>query len=545
MPFDGRIVLSADEQGKSGRHMRAAARFLFIYNTYCKHPMTNTSRIAKNTLMLYFRQILIMLVSLYTVRVVLAELGAEDYGIYNVVAGAVVLFTFVNNAMASATQRFLSFSLGKGDLEQTCEAFTAGFAIHLAIALLFVLAAETAGLWFVETKLNIPEARKSAASAVYQFTIAATVFNIIRVPYHALIIAHERMGFFAAVSVVEAALKIAVAFLLAASPVDKLSFYAFLLAAVAFVILLCHAAFCMRSFDAARLKKPRDKKLAREMISFSGWSLFGATANMANSQGTNIVLNLFTNVTVNAAMGIANQVNAAVYSFVSNFQTAFNPQIVKSWAARDREAFFNLLYRAAKFSFYLLLLISLPFYLNAEFILSLWLKEVPAYSVGFVRLILIWSLIESLNGPLYIGIQATGKIRAYQIIMGLINFLNLPLTAIALAFGGSPFWLFYIKIALNAGALLFRVFFCKMNVGLSAKIFAREDFFKPVLIAFVSFCITSALTKNIWNEVAYFFASSALSVVLTGVLILAIGFTREESRAIFERLSRFWQRRNT
>lgn len=495
---------------------------------------SSSRRIAKNTLMLYFRQILILLVSLYTVRVVLAELGAEDYGIYNVIAGAVVLFTFVNNAMASATQRFLSFSLGKGDLEQTREVFTAGFAIHLTIALLFVLAAETAGLWFVETKLNIPEARKSAASAVYQFTIAATVFNIIRVPYHALIIAHERMGFFAGVSVVEAALKIAVAFLLAASPVDKLSFYAFLLAAVALVILLCHAAFCMYSFDAARLKKPRDKKLAREMISFSGWSLFGATANMANSQGTNIVLNLFTNVTVNAAMGIANQVNAAVYSFVSNFQTAFNPQIVKSWAAGDQSGFFHLIYLTSRVSFFLLWFFALPLYLNAELILSLWLNEVPAYSVEFVRLILICSLIESLNNSLTMSVQAQGEIRIYQLIVSVLIVLNLPATWIAFMLGANPEWLLYIRIFLLLVTGLWRVFYLRKKIGLSARKFFGNVLFRCVTAGGISFAVSWYVWRRlIDNVLVQFFVSCAVSLSVSVICMLCLGFSRSERQAVF------------
>ena len=496
--------------------------------------MTNTSRIAKNTLMLYFRQILILLVSLYTVRVVLAELGAEDYGIYNVVAGAVVLFTFVNNAMASATQRFLSFSLGKGDLEQTREVFTAGFAIHLTIALLFVLAAETAGLWFVETKLNIPEARKSAASAVYQFTIAATVFNIIRVPYHALIIAHERMGFFAGVSVVEALLKIAVAFLLGASPVDKLSFYAFLLAAVALVILLCHAAFCMRSFASARLKKPRDKKFAREMISFSGWSLFGATANMANSQGTNIVLNLFTNVTVNAAMGIANQVNAAVYSFVSNFQTAFNPQIVKSWAAGDQSGFFRLIYLSSKVSFFLLWFFALPLYLNADVVLRVWLGDVPRYSVEFVQLILIYSLVDSLNGPMWMSIQAAGNIKFYQIAVSVLIALNLPLTVFAFLLGAHPEWLLYIRILLALITTVWRVFFLRKRIDLSVRQFFLGVLFRCVCVSVISFLISSWIWEiRISDSLIHFLFSCISSIFISIICILSFGLSCQERNALF------------
>ena len=375
----------------------------------------STKRIAKNTLMLYFRQILILLVSLYTVRVVLNTLGAEDYGIYNVVAGVVVLFSFVNNAMATATQRFLNYSLGENDKKKTQEVYSASLIVHLGIAAIFVLLAETVGLWFVSNKLNIPEARRAATAIVYQFTIITTVFNILRVPYNAVIIAYEKMSFFAWLSILESLLKLAIVFLLVLSGIDRLVFYAFLMTAVALIILCFYKLYCNRTFEIARYSKVTDISLVKKILSFSGWSLFGAVANVANSQGTNIVLNMFTNVTVNAAMGIANQVNSAVYSFVGNFQTAFNPQIVKSYAEGKKEYFIDLVFRTAKVSFLLLNFMVVPLLLNAEIVLHIWLKSIPEYTIHFVQLILIWSLIDSWNGPLWMSVQATGNIRKYQI----------------------------------------------------------------------------------------------------------------------------------
>lgn len=496
---------------------------------------SSTSRIAKNTLFLYFRQILIMLVSLYTVRVVLATLGAEDYGIYNVVAGVVVMFSFVNSAMASGTQRFLNFYLGKNDMERTNQVYSASLVIHSLVAMVFVVVAESAGLWLVGRKLNIPVGRHGAAMAVYQITVLTTVFSILRVPYNATVIAYERMSFFALLSIVEAFLKLAVVFLLRSSSFDRLIFYAFLLMMVAFIVTLVYKVYCNKMFPIAHYKKVGDFGFVKEQLSFSGWSLFGAAANVANSQGTNIVLNIFTDVTVNAAMGIANQVNAAVYSFVSNFQTAFNPQIVKSWAAEEKESFCRLLVRSAKFSFFLLWLLVLPLYVNAKFVLSLWLGNAPEHTVSFVRLILVWSLVESVNGPLFMAVQAAGKIRLYQVVIGAINLLNLPLTIIAFSMGAGPEWLLYIRIVLNVGALVFRIVFCRRMTALPARLFFLESIFKPLLIALSSFALTMVVGKSVRGLWTPLFTTCAVSFSASSVLVLFVGMDKSERAAIFSK----------
>ncbi len=496
-----------------------------------------TKRIAKNTLMLYFRQILIMIVSLYTVRVVLNTLGAEYYGIYNVVAGVVVLFSFVNNAMATSTQRFLNFNLGKDDTEKTQQTYSSSLLIHIGIALIFVILAETVGLWFVNTKLNIPLERHSAAMWCYQFSIITTVFNILRVPYNAVIIAYEEMSFFAWVSIVEAVLKLLVVYLLIISPLDKLVAYVILLTLVSIIILFCYKIYCNKKFEIAHYKKVTDYSLVKEILGFSGWSLFGATANVANQQGTNIVLNMFTNVTVNAAMGIANQVNSAVYSFVSNFQTAFNPQLVKSYAAGEKEKFDTLIIRSAKYSFILMWFMVLPLYLNCEFVLTLWLKNVPKYAVDFVRLILIWSLIESINGPLYIAIQATGKIKFYQVIIGIINLSNLPLVILALHFNNTPLCILYIKIFTNIIALIFRLILIFKYTAFSILNFIKNNIFIPFIIVIVSVIITNSLCV-LFNKNMYFFVSCLSSVITTGLLFFIIGLTKSERQALKNRLER-------
>lgn len=490
-----------------------------------------TKRIAKNTLMLYFRQILIMIVSLYTVRVVLNTLGAEDYGIYNVVAGVVVLFSFVNNAMATSTQRFLNFNLGKNDTEKTQQTYSASLLIHIGIALIFIVLAETIGLWFVNTKLNIPLERHSAAMWCYQFSIITTVFNILRVPYNAVIIAYEKMSFFAWVSIVEAVLKLLVVYLLIISPLDKLVAYVILLTLVSIIILFCYKIYCNKKFATAHYKKVTDYSLVKEILGFSGWSLFGATANVANNQGTNIVLNMFTNVTVNAAMGIANQVNNAVYSFVSNFQTAFKPQLVKSYAAGEKEEFNNLIIRSAKFSFYLLWIIVLPLTLNLDFVLGIWLKNVPEFSIGFVKLILLYSLFESINGPLWLAVQATGKIKKYQIIVSCLIFSNLPLSIIAFSLGANPYWVLLIRIILECFITIFRLLYLKKTQKFSIRSYIKHVIIPVLLVMIFSFIITTILSSN-FSGFVFFFISCFVSVIVNVLLVFIVGININERKML-------------
>lgn len=497
--------------------------------------MSNSSRIAKNTLALYFRQILIMLVSLYTVRVVLNTLGAEDYGIYNVVAGVVVLFSFVNNAMATSVQRFLNFYLGKNDTEKTRNVYSASLVIHGIICLIFVVLAETAGLWFVNAKLNIPVERNSAAFWCYQAAVITTLANIMRVPYNAVIIAYEKMSFFAGLSIVEAVLKLVVVFLLKITPLDKLIFYSFLLAGVSFIILAIYKFYCNKNFEIAHYKKVQDRGLGKELVSFSGWSLFGAVANVANTQGTNIVLNIFTNVAVNAAMGIANQVNAAVYSFVSNFQTAFNPQLVKSYAAGEKDNLLLLLKRSSKISFFLLYFIVLPVFINCDFLLSFWLKSTPDYAVNFVRLILVLSLIDVFNNPLYTVIYASGNIKKYTIVICCFKFLPLLSILILFMYGAPPEIVLYSQIFWGIIVNVWRLFFINKNLSINLKSFLLDVILRCILILLITLPISS-IVYHLINKIGILklFILSCLQICLLNIIsIFFIGMSKNERKVLF------------
>ena len=493
-----------------------------------QNPPSNTARIAKNTLLLYFRQIVIMLVSLYTVRVVLEILGAEDFGIYSVVGGLVVLFTFLNSAMTSATQRFLNFALGRNDTEQARDVYSASIVIHAAIAVVVVVLAATVGLWFFYTWLNIPDERQEAAFAVYQFSVAATVIGILQVPYRATIIAYEKMSFFAMLGIVEAALRLGVIFLLPVILFDHLIVYAFLVFATGIVLLLIHKAYCNRSFETARFRFCRDKDLFKRLLGFSGWSVFGGVANLSNAQGTSILLNIFHGVTVNAAMGIANQVNSAVYQFVGNFQTAFNPQIVRLYSAKDHDGFIRLVFRTSKISYCLLLFLVLPLYVNTGFVLQLWLNDVPEYTIVFTQLIMASSLLSAIAAPLWMSIQATGEIKKYQLILSCFVFANLPLSLLFLLAGFNPAWVVIIRVGLDALVLVWRIFFLRERIKFPAMNFFGEVVLPLTIITCVSFFIT-AFTHNLFtSDWGRLIISCIISTIIIGCLTYFIGLTRQE-----------------
>ena len=371
---------------------------------------SNNKRVAKNTLFLYFRMILIMLVTLYTSRVVLAELGIKDYGIYNVVGGVVAMFSFLNNCMSSATQRFMTFELGRGDMARLKKVFAASLNIHITIGVIIVLLAETIGLWFVNHKLVIAPDRMTAANWVYQFSILTFCVNIIQVPYNAVLIAHEKMSVYAYISILEAFLKLGIVYLLVIVPADKLITYGILVFAVQLIIRGIYQVYCRRHYVESKFRLFWDKGLYKQMSGFAGWNLFGSVAWLLRDQGLNIVLNLFFGTAINAARGVASQVSSAVMGFISNFQVALNPQITKNYATGNIPEMEKLSYLGIKFSFLLLFTMAFPLCLNIDYVLHLWLVEVPDYTALFIILIMVESLAGNMFGvQLMTSLSATGK----------------------------------------------------------------------------------------------------------------------------------------
>ncbi|WP_029904691.1 lipopolysaccharide biosynthesis protein, partial [Prevotella sp. 10(H)] len=488
----------------------------------------NNKRIAKNTVFLYIRQLVIIVVSLYTSRVVINTLGIEDFGIYNIVGGIVVLFSFLNGAMSSATQRFLNFELGKNNLDGVKRIFSISMTSYILIAFIVIILAETIGLWFLNTQINIPEDRIVAANWVYQFSLLTFCANLIRVPYNATIIAYERMNFYAYTSIVEAVLKLGVVFLLMKSEFDRLIFYAFLIFVVTLLVALYYRIYCGRNFETARYKVLWDKKLFGQIMSFSGWSLFGSVANMGTQQGISIVLNLFYGVTINAAVGVANQVTNAIYNFISNFQTAFNPQIVKLYASDSKDDFLSLIFKASKLSYFLFIFISIPILICTDFILEKWLVIVPEYASEFCRLIILFLLIEAIGGPLWMSVQATGKIATYQIIMSVLIFLNLPISYIALKMGYSPSSVWVVRIIMNLIIYVFRIFYLKNKIQLLTLLYFKKVILRSIVVTLISLPIPFTIYSHMDASWFGFSATCAASFLISGLVIYYIGLNRTE-----------------
>lgn len=495
--------------------------------------MSNNKRIAKNTIFLYIRMLILMVVSLYTSRVVLSALGVEDYGIYNVVGSIVVLFTFINNAMVTSTQRYLNYELGKNDLLQAKKVFSISLNIHLLIAFIVLLLAETVGLWFLNTTIQYPESRDLAVQITYQFSILTTCFKIIRSPYNAAIIAHERMSFYAYLSIFEAILHLGIVFILMANSADRLILYSILLCIVAVIVNLCYYVYCRMKFEICYYAIYKDKSLYRQLLSFSGWSLLGGVANIGASQGLNMLLNVFFGVTVNASMGIANQVNSAVASFVQSFQTAFNPQIVKSYATGDQSYFIQLILSTSKYSYMLLFILALPIYICCPEVLRVWLTEVPDFAVSFCRLMLIFALLDALQGPLWYSVQATGKIKTYQILMSFMILVNLPIAYVCLKLGYSPNSVLEIRCIINFAILFVRLWYLNKLYTFPVMEFVNGVILRIIPITVIAYLI-SYIPIEADTPLLKIVIIVGMTFVANIVLILSIGLNKDE-RVVVER----------
>lgn len=486
--------------------------------------------IAKNTFILYIRMFLTMMVSLYTSRVVLNTLGVQDYGVYSIVGGIVTIFGFLNGAMTSATQRFLAFDIGKNDTKQLKKTFNATLNIHIGISLLVLLFSETIGLWFVNNKLNLPVDRMNAVNWVYQFSVFTFLLGIIQVPYDALITAREKFNIYAYMSFIEAFLKLVIVYLLVIFDFDKLMFYAGLLFLVSFIVRIGHISYCKINFVESKYQFYFEKSYYKTLLSYSGWNLIGSLAWVTKSQGTNILLNIFFGAILNAAYGVCLQVQGVTWLFVTNFQMAMNPQIIKNYASRDNNKFVKLVFQSSKFSYFLMCIIVFPIIYNVDFILHLWLKSPPKYTSIFVVLSLLGLLIECISAPLMTAAQATGKIKWYQIIVGLLIFLNLPIAYVLLHVYKSAELVFYTSIIISFISLFFRLFFLKNIMRFPTTYFFRDVLFKIIVVTTLTVLIYHGYYQiiSIQNSIEYFILNSTVLGAITILLIYMIGVNREE-----------------
>lgn len=491
----------------------------------------SNKRVAKNTLFLYFRMILIMLVTLYTSRVVLSLLGISDYGIYNVVGGVVTMFAFLNNCMTSSTQRFMTFELGRGDMQRLKDVFAASLNIHISIAAVIVLLAETIGLWFVNAKLVIPADRMVAANWVYQFAILSFCVNIIQVPYNAVLISHEKMSVYAYISILEVLLKLGVVYLLVVSPFDKLTAYAAMLFFVQLIIRCIYQIYCRRNYAESKFRLFWDWRLYRQMSGFAGWNLFGSIAWLMRDQGMNIILNLFFGPIINAARGVAAQMSAAVMNFISNFQVALNPQITKNYANGNIKEMEKLAHLGIKFSYMILFMLAFPLALNIDYVLYLWLVEVPDYTALFIILILIDSLVGNLFGiPLMTSLSATGVIRNYQIVVSLVLLCIVPVGYMALKMGCNAPSVFYITILFTLISGFVRFLYCRKQIGYSFRKMGKNVLLPIFGMTIVSLPLPIYLKLEIFSADSFinFILLCIVTVMISGLAAWYLGMSKNE-----------------
>lgn len=496
----------------------------------------NNKRIAKNTLLLYFRMLFMMVVSLYTSRVILNALGVEDFGIYNVVGGVVAMFSVISGSLSAAISRFITYELGKGDQSKLNKIFSASVTIQLLLSLIIVVLIESVGVWFLNAKMTIPAERMTAANWVLQFSIVTFVINLISVPYNAAIIAHERMSAFAYISILEAVCKLTIAFLIMVSPMDKLIFYAILMCMVSVIVRFTYGHYCKKHFAECTYHFHWDADILKKMFGFAGWNFIGASSAVLRDQGGNIVINLFYGPTVNAARGIAIQVNSAIMGFVSNFMTALNPQITKSYASGDREYMMTLIFQGARLSFYMLLLLSLPVLVNTHYILVLWLKLVPEHAVLFVQLILIFAMSESISNPLVTAMLATGKIRNYQIVVGGLQMMNLPISYVCLRFGCIPETVLVVAIAISQCCLAARLYMLRRMIGLSSIQYMKKVYFNVIAVALLSVMIPAILSMYMEESFLSFAILSLLAMACTIAVELYVGCNGKERAFVIEKV---------
>lgn len=497
---------------------------------------SNNKRIAKNTLLLYVRMLLTMAVSLYTSRIVLKALGINDYGIYNVVGGIVSMFTMLSGSLSAAISRFITFELGREDTSRLKNVFSTSVTIQFILAAIIIALAETVGLWFLNNKMVIPTDRLYAANWVYQLSLLTFVINLISVPYNAAIIAHERMKAFAYISIIEALGKLLVAYIIQISISDKLIVYAILLTSIAIIIRIVYGTYCKRNFEECSYHFVYEHSLMKQMFGFAGWNFIGTTSYVLRDQGGNIIINLFYGSAVNAARGIAVQVNQAISSFVTNFMTALNPQITKSYANGNHEYLMTLIFQGARFSFYLLLVLSLPVLTNTHYILNLWLDTVPEHTTTFVQLILIFTMSESLSSPLVTAQLATGNIRNYQIIVGGLQFLNLPISYVLLYCGCIPESVLIVAIFISQICLVARLIMLRKMINISPILYFRKVYINVVAVTLLAIILPAFISNIMKENLLSFILISLISLLSTTVMVLTVGCNKNEKKLLLSKI---------
>lgn len=481
--------------------------------------------------------IIVMIVTLFTSRVILDLLGISDYGINNIINGVIVLFSFLNTALLTATQRFLNFEIGTGNLNKVNTVFCMSMNTYIILSVIVVILGETIGLWFVNNQLNIPSGRMYAAQWVYQFTLIQFILNLLRVPYNASIIAYEKMGFYAYLSMFEALAKLAVCYILYITPFDRLITLSLSHTLITALLSIAYYIYCNKRFITTKFYFFWDTEIFKRIFSFSGWSLFGSMANLSSQQGLNILLNIFFGVTVNAAAGIANQVTNAVNGFVTNFQTAYSPQITKTFAANEQDRFRNLVIKTSKFSFFLLAIFAIPLIICMDEVLNLWLVDVPDYTCIFCQLIMVFLMMDAFMMPMVFAVQATGFIRNYQLLLSFIILMNLPIAYIGLKFGMPPYYVWYVRIFINAIVFLARLWYLRAKLQFPIYWYLKDSLLPTLAVVILS--IPLPLCLNIITDgFGGMVITGLVAMFNTSLCIYFVGLNQSERKFVISAIAK-------
>lgn len=497
-----------------------------------------SKKIAKNTIFLYIRLFLTLGVSLFTSRVILQAIGISDYGIYNVIGGIVSMFSFLSTSLSTSISRFITFELGKQNINRLKIVFSTSITIQFCLALSIAIVAEIVGGWFLNNKLNIPIERINTANWVLHCSIITFIINLISVPYNATIIAHERMNIFAYISIIEVVLKLIIAYLLFISSIDRLKLYALLMIIVALIIRLIYSIYCRKNFAECKYSFIFDRQTFKEISNFAGWNLFGTGAYLFNTQGINLISNIFFGVTINAARGIATQIDSTIKQFVINFTTAINPQIVKSYAEGNRDFMFTLICKSSKYSYLLLLIFAIPFILESDYILKMWLNIVPDYSSIFLKLTIIGSLIDLLGNSATNAACATGKIKKYYLFVGTIGCLPFPFSYILFKLGFPAYTSYTIFIIIYTILIFVKLYLLKDLLSFPIIQFYKEVFSKIIPITLLSLFLPVWINSIMETSIVRFILVTLSSIICIIMSTYFIGLESNEKKLIINKIKR-------
>lgn len=492
----------------------------------------NAERVAKNTGYLFFRMFLVLIVTLYTSRVILKTLGVVDYGIYNIVGSVVVFFSFLQSALTNATYRYIAFDLGKGEEDSLRITYSMAILCHIILAFILVVIIEVIGLWLIDTRLNIPIERLNAAKIAFQFSLLSFAISVVITPFRSNIIAHENMNFYALVSIAEVILRLGVAYILYITPFDQLITYSALLSVTSILLLSIYIIYCKKYFKDTKLIKCWEPSLIKRFISFSGWSILVNGADVASQQTLSIFLNIFVGVVANASLGIAQQVNNGINSFLSSFTHSFNPQIIKTYAAGNYTVFHKLLFTTSKISYILIFLVSVPIVVNIEFILSIWLGEYPPMTPNYVRVLIIFWLFDAFQYPLWQAVYATGNIKVHQIMVGSLKLLVIPISFLILAIGGDDTYALLSWSLINGVCAFARTIYLKKLIDFDVKRYIGDVVLRIFLLTFI--VVPSTQILYIYNGLNFrsFLATSIWSVILTSLITYYIVLNKGEKKLL-------------